>query len=140
MPYFIKHSKDKNWLSLNIKKIIIYGCIIYGIFAFGLIIFSKIIIQLLYGAQYNDAVLAFNILIIGFYFNATFTVPCSSIMQGLRKVNVNLVISIISLILNLVLNFIFINIFGFVGVAVTTTLIQLITSLYYVFYLKKKVL
>lgn len=140
LPYFIKHNKEKEWLSLNIKKIIIYGCVIYGIFALGLIAFSKIIIQILYGMQYRDAVLAFNILIVGFYFNAVFTVPCSSIMQGLRKVNVNLVISIISLILNFALNFVFINIFGFVGVAITTTLIQVLTSAYYVYYLKKKVI
>ena len=140
LPYFIKHNKERKWLSTNLKKIILYGGLIYGLFSLGIILLSKIIIGLLYGAQYNDAVLPFIILIIGFFFNATFTVPCSSIMQGLRKVNINLYISVISLVLNLVLNFIFINLFGFVGVAITTTLIQIITSVYYLVYLRKKVL
>lgn len=140
LPYFIKHNKERKWLNTNIKKIIIYGSVVYGIFAGGLILFSNLIITILYGAQYKEAVLPFCILILGFYFNATFTVPCSSIMQGLRKVNVNLIISVISLVLNLILNFIFINIFGFVGVAITTTLIQIITSAYYLYYLKKKIM
>lgn len=133
-PYFIKHRNDYNWLLKNTKKLILYGGLIYLFLTLFLIFGSKYIIILLFGKQYVEAIPAFIILIIGFFFSSAIKIPCANITYSIKKMNINLILNAVSIILNAILNVIFIKWFGFVGAAITTTLISIIVSLIFLIY------
>lgn len=137
IPYFVMNNKNINWLKRNYIKLIKYGAIVYGIIVFTLCAFSKLIFKLLYGPQYNNAVFAFNILMIGFFFSATFKIPTNNILYSMRKLKINLIVTISSAIINLILNIVFINKFGMNGAAITTVLVHILGSIILVCYVRK---
>ena len=55
----------------------------------------------------------------------------------MKKVKINILVNTSGVILNLILNFVFINKFGFYGAAMTTAAINILTTLFYVLFLKK---
>lgn len=134
LPYFIKNNKNQLWLKKSFKKMIFWGIIGYGIIAVGLIMGSKIIFSILFGKQYQDSILPFIILVIGFFFSSAFKIPCSNITYSLRKVKVNIIINVIAIVINIISNIVFIKLFGYIGVAVTTTIINITTSIIYLVY------
>lgn len=136
-PYFIKNKKNKNWLASNLKLIIKYGSIIYGILTVVIIIFSKYIITILYGSNYIDAVIPFNILMVGFYFMSTVTMPTFNVIYSMRKVKINIFINLISIVLNAILNVILIYKFGIIGAALATALVKIIMAIISWIYVNK---
>lgn len=137
LPYFVSHNTDGTWIKSTCKKLIIYGLIGYGFLTTILIVFAPFIISMLYGNQYNDAIITFRILMISFFFNATFKIPINNILFSMRKVKVNLIVTIISVVLNFILNIVFIIIFGRNGAAITTSLISVVSSVILVLYIRK---
>jgi len=137
LPYFIKNNQNIAWMKKNFNRLIKYGLMIYAIICLGLIVFSKLTFSILYGNKYNEAIPIFIVLIIGFFFSATFKIPCSNIVYSMKKVRVNIIINVISIIINFISNIIFLRLFGVIGVAITTTLINIISSIIYVIYINK---
>ncbi len=137
LPYFIKNNKDANWLKRNFNRLIKYGIIGFAILCILLIAFSKLIFYILYGTEYYDSIPIYIILIIGLFFTSSLKTPCANILYGLRKVKINTITNISSLVINFVTNILFINWFGIIGAAITTTSINIVISLVYVIYLKR---
>lgn len=140
LPYFVKNNKNYDWIKRNYKRLISYGAIAYGLLTIILCLFSKVIFNLLYGQEYNNAIIAFNILMIGFFFSSTIKIPSNNILYSMRKLKINLIVTISSAILNLLLNVIFINLIGMNGAAITTTLINVFSSIVLVCYTKRVLL
>lgn len=136
-PYFVSHNQDAKWIKHNINKILKYMALAYGIITLGGIAFSKIIIRLLYGQEYMGAVVPFILLLIGFFFVATIKNFFGNIIYSFHKVKFSIVLSTTAIILDVIFNIILIKIFGFVGVAISTMAIDVITSLISILYLKK---
>lgn len=134
IPYFVLHNKNQKWLKDKYSKLIKFGILGYGLFSLALIVGSKFIINILYTPEYSEAVLPFIILMIGFFFSATFKIPTNNILFAMRKMRFKLVITISSGILNIILNVSFINHFGITGAAITTTLINIFSSILGVWY------
>lgn len=134
LPYFIKNNKNRKWLQKSFKYMIFWGVIGYGVISLGLILSSRLIFKILFGKQYLDAILPFTILVIGFFFSSAFKIPCSNITYSLRKVKINIIVNVIALIINIISNIVFIKLFGYIGVAITTTIINIITSIIYLIY------
>ena len=133
-PYFISHNKDADWIKINIKKIIKYISPFYGSITIIAILLSKFIIRVLYGAEYLDATVPFIILMIGFFFVATIKNLFGNIIYSLHKVWFSVWLNIISMIINVILDVIFIKIFGFIGVAISTMIINVFTSIASIIY------
>ena len=114
-----------------------YGILGYGLFSLALILGSKFIINTLYTPEYAEAILPFIILMIGFFFSATFKIPTNNILFAMRKMRFKLIITISSGILNIILNVSFINYLGITGAAITTTLINIFSSILGVWYTNK---
>ncbi len=133
-PYFIKHRDDYTWLLKYLKKLILYSGLVYLLLTLFLILGSRYIIVILFGKQYTDAILPFIILVIGFFFSSTIKIPCANVTYSMKKMKINLILNFLAIILNFVLNIIFIKLFGFVGVAITTTLISIIISFIFLIY------
>lgn len=134
IPYFVLHNKNQKWLKDRYSKLIKFGILGYGLFSLALILVSRFIINTLYTPEYSEAVLPFIILMIGFFFSATFKIPTNNILFAMRKMRVKLIITISSGILNIILNVSFINYFGITGAAITTTLINVFSSFLGVWY------
>lgn len=135
-PYFIINNQSKNWLSINLKRILKYGSIIYGIITLLLICSSYYLVLFLYGKEYLASVLPFNILLIGFFFEAVFTMPSANIIYSQKKVKINILINVLAIIVNFILDVIFILVMGYIGVAVATVLVKFITAMVSLRYVK----
>ena len=94
----------------------------------GCIALAPWIIPLIFGNQYTDAVPCFIILMVGYFFSATFQSPSNNIIYTQRKVRVNLIITILSGVANCILDVVLIKYYGSVGAAWGTTLVHIITS------------
>ena len=136
LPYFVRNNKNFDWVKSNYRRLLIIGSIIYGIISLGLIVLSKPIFILLFGQQYLDAIPTFIILMIGFFFSSTLKIPSINILASMKKLKFNFYINVISIVLNFILNIIFIEIYGYIGAAITTTMISIISSLAYFIYIK----
>ncbi len=137
IPYFVVHNKEQKWLKDKFLKLIKYGIIGYGLFSLVLIVGSKFIINTFYTEEYSEAILPFIILTIGFFFSSTFKIPMNNILAAMRKLKFKVIINASSAILNIILNVSFINQFGITGAAITTTLIDIFSSILGVWYTNK---
>ncbi len=137
LPYFVANNKNKEWLKSRYYKLIQYGMLGYGLFTIGLIVFSKVIFNILYTQTYQEAILPFCILMVGFFFSATLKIPTNNILCAMKKLKSNLVITILSGILNALLNVIFIQKYGIVGAALTTTFTNIFSSIIGLFLARK---
>lgn len=136
LPYFIKHNKDTKWIEKNYNKVMLYCLLFFGSIISVLLVFSKFIIKFMYGSQYLDAVPAFCILIIGYFFSSSIKIPSSNIIYSMRKVKINLIVTIISGILKVALNVILIPTYGIIGAASSTMIINILDSGIFYIYLK----
>ncbi len=136
LPYFVRNNKNIDWIKLNYRRLLIIGSIIYGIITLGLVMLSKPIFIFLFGHQYLDAIPTFIVLMIGFFFSSTFKTPSINILNSMKKLKFNFYINVISIVINFISNIIFIRIFGYIGAAITTTMINIISSLAYFIYIK----
>lgn len=140
LPYFVANNKDKEWLKSKYYKLIKYGILGYGLFTMGLILFSKLIFNFLYTQTYQEAIVPFCILMVGFFFSATLKIPTNNILCAMRKLKSNLVITILSGIVNALLNVIFIRKYGIVGAALTTTFTNIFSSIIGLFLTRKAII
>lgn len=106
-----------------------------------LIILAPLIIRILFGAQYLDAVAAFRILSLSYFFSATFRKTTGNLLVTQRKLHVNFWIGVMEGVLNIVSNWFLIQFMGAVGAAVTTLVICIVSSAvsvgYFITYLSK---
>lgn len=137
LPYFVKHNNDSKWLKENHSKMIKLGFMGYGIMTLILILGAKLIFNLFYTHEYDEAINTFRILMIGFFFSATIKIPTANILYAMRKLKYNLIVTIISVLFNFIFNILFIHLFGINGAAITTTAINIFTSILLLFYMKK---
>lgn len=140
-PYFAAHKDDKSWCLINYRKLIKYFGGMNLIIALLMFFLAKPIIILLYGAQYIDAVACFRILAINYFFSGTFRIISGNLLVTQRRLGFNLFVSILSGVVNILGNILLIPKFTSIGAAITTLLVvivsSLISTLYYVYILKK---
>lgn len=136
-PYFVEHNNNVRWINEKIKEIL--KCIVpfYGLITLVGIALSRLIINILYGADYLQAVLPFSILMIGFFFNAAIKNFFGNIIYSFHKVKFSVFLNMLAIILNVIFNIIFVKIWGFTGVAISTAIIDIITAIISVIYLRK---
>ncbi len=136
-PYFAKQCNNKAWIKAKYVKLQKYLAIINGLISVICIIFDPLIIKIIFGAEYLEGINAFRILWVGYFIAATFKVPSGNILFTIKKVKVNLFISIISGILNIVLDIVLILKFGYNGAAIATVITYIVSSLISNIYLNK---
>lgn len=141
-PYFSRNNTDPMWVEKNYKRLLL-GCGgINLLIVMPLIILSKTLVPLIFGSQYSDAVLCFNILMIGYFFSGTFRVTSANVIYTQHKVGVNIAITFISAVLNCILDVVMIKNFASIGAACATTIVNIVASamafFYMTTYLKKE--
>lgn len=128
-PYFAKNKDNVEWIRKNTYKLV--GGLLVGniILCGGLIIFAPTIIKILFGDEYLSALPAFRILILGFLVQSAFRIPFGNILVMIRKVNYNLINSILSGVVNVILNLTLIIKFSDVGAAYAKLFTFIISSI-----------
>lgn len=134
-PYIAEKREDRNWLKEKYFMLIKYLFIINTLIGIVLFVFAPIIITVIWGQDYLDSIIPFRILSVSYVISATLRIPAGNILSMLRKVKVNLWISIISGISNIILDIVLIKLWGAVGAAIATILVVIISSIISVTYL-----
>lgn len=141
VPYFARNNRNRSWVRRGYFKLIL-GCAAGNLVITLVGILSAFwLIPLIFGRQYEDAVPCFIVLMIGYFFSATFQVPSQNIIYTQRKVRVNIIITFLSGLSNCVLDVALIFHYGSIGAAWATTLVHVINSAlcvgYLCFYLRE---
>ena len=140
-PYFAQKQDDKAWVKEKYFLLLKYFGLFNILVSVMLIILAPLIIRILFGAQYLDAVTAFRILSLSYFFSATFRKTTGNILVTQRKLHVNFWIGVMEGVLNIISNWFLILFMGAVGAAVTTLIICVVSSAvsvgYFVTYLNK---
>ena len=134
-PYFAKHINDKLWLRTYYIMLVKYFGVFNFLVSLTFIFFANEIVVLIFGSDYEESVLPFRILMVGYFFASTFRIVSGNILVALRKVTFNLIVSSISGLLNILLNFILIHRFGMIGAAFSTLAIMILSSIASTIYL-----
>ena len=127
-PNFARNNKDRKWIKEKYLFLLKYFSVFNVLVACFLFVFAPFIIQIVFGEQYLSSLIPFRILSIGYFFSATFRALSSSILIMLRKVKVNLIISIIVGIINIVLDIFLIKHYGAAGASIATVISFIIAS------------
>lgn len=128
VPFFSRKRTDINWTKGNYFKLILLGGIGNFLITVGLIALSPLLIPLIFGTQYTDAIACFCILMIGYFFSATFSVISANIIYTQRKVRANIVITAICGFASCLLNVILIPWLGPIGASLAATTVHVINA------------
>ncbi|NFN94091.1 polysaccharide biosynthesis protein [Clostridium botulinum] len=134
-PYFAEKKDDKEWVKKTYFKLIKYLGIFNLLLGLMLFILAPIIIKILWGENYIGSLPCFRILSISFIISATFRIPAGNILAMMRKVRINLYISIVSGIANIILDIVLIKNLGSIGAAISTLSVVIVSSMIAVSYI-----
>lgn len=141
-PYLAEHNSDLEWLKSNSKKLIAGVFLVNFIVSIVIIVFAPFIVIVLWGERYADAASVLRILTLNFLITGSFNMVFGNIMVAIKKVNINLIKTIVCSVLNIVLDIFLINYFGSIGASYATLIVSVCSSsfavLYFVYWLRKQ--
>ncbi|WP_233185651.1 oligosaccharide flippase family protein [Thermotoga sp. SG1] len=127
-PYFATKSDDKLWVRKKafqfLKALAVLNSLIVVLF----ILFGDHITHLLFGNKYSDSAIILKILMIGYFFAATFRIPLGNFIASLGKVKINLINSIVTGFSNIILDILLILNYGVIGAAFATVSVFILSS------------
>lgn len=141
-PYLVENNRNYKWLRKNSKKLFLGVFGINLVIALFVIVFAPLIVKILWGERYLDAVTVLRILTINFAVTGSFNKVYGNIMVAIKKVNINLLKTIIASCLNIILDILLIQQYGSVGAAYATLIVSCGSSgfavLYFICWIRKK--
>lgn len=102
-----------------------------------LFVSAPLVVSLVYGDRYKNVVPIFRILLINYFLFASFRKPLGNIIAVIKKVNVNLLHTVLAGGLNIFLNIFLIMRYGSIGAAVATVLVSIFIVVLEISYLGK---
>lgn len=135
IPFFSRNAQDFFWFRKSYRKLILFSIGICSIIAFVGIITAPWLIPLVFGKGYRDAITCYVVLMIGFIFSGGLQIPSVNVIYTQRKVGVNLVITIVCGILNVALDILGIKVWGSIGAAMATAIVNMVGGIVAFIYL-----
>lgn len=143
LPSIISNNRKRDWLKSHFKMYYVGMGSANLVITVAAIAFAPLIIRVLSGEQYLPAVPYFRILLVGNCISSTFRLLSGNILFALKKVNINMITSIISGGLDIFLNYTLITKFSVMGAAFATVIAETVASIiafsyacYYIYYRK----
>ena len=127
-PYFAEHRGDGKWCLTRYKQVIVGLGSLNFLISSVLFIGAPLIIRLLFGTQYLDAVPAFRVLSVSYFFSGTFRILSGNLLVTQMKLKFNLLVAIVSSLTNIIADYFFIQWWGSIGAAVATFLVVIVSS------------
>lgn len=140
-PYFASHQQDGKWCYRYYLKILCGFGLANAVLSAVLFLFADLVVQVAFGRDYADIVPLFQILLVNYFFTATFRNLAGNVLAAQRKLKFNFYVAATSGVLNIVLDICFIQWWGAWGAAVTTftvTVFSGVVSTIYLIYVFKK--
>lgn len=128
-PYFARHNKDREWTISRYAKLTGFCCLMMGMITLVFLLAAKPITLLIFGEQYLDSAFPMQVLLVGFFINATFRQPVGNLLITQRKLTTNSIVGIISIVFNIIAGFVFIPRYGVIGAAIVYDLTMLLGAL-----------
>lgn len=142
-PYFANHRQDGRWCYRFYIKILGGFGAVNALLSLVLFVFAGLVIRLFFGDAYADVVPLFQLLVINYFFSATFRNLSGNVLAAQRKLKFNFYESLISGLLNIVLDVYFIQWWGAWGAAFTTLMVTMasgaLSTIYLVYILKESI-
>lgn len=135
-PYFARKYSDKKWMKKSYYKLTLFLACTNLLITSVLFIYAPFVIELIFENQYMDSVRLFRILIIGYFIVGTFRIPAGNTLASMRKVKINLYMSLFAGIFNIIFDIIMIRRYGSTGAAISTLSVFVLTSVIYSVYLQ----
>lgn len=134
-PYFASHRQDSKWCyGYYMKLLKNFGLANLG-FSAALFVLADYVVRLVFGSAYSDIVPLFQILVINYFFSATFRILAGNVLATQRKLKFNFYVALVSGLLNIVLDICLIKYWGALGAAVTTLSVTVFSGAVSTFYL-----
>ncbi len=141
-PYFIRNNQDVSWLRKNYAKLIGACAAFNAVIVLCGIALGPWGIPFLFGSEYTDAVACYTVLMIGYFFQAVLQIPSNNVIYMIRKVRVNIIITVVTGLTACVLDVVLILGNGSIGAACASALVRivggLISSGYMTLYLRRQ--
>ena len=141
-PYLAENNTNIKWLKSNTRKLTTGVFAINFVVSSAVFLLAPIIVRILWGEKYLDAVQILRILTINFLVTGTFNKVYGNLMVAVKKVNINLLKTVIFSCLNVILDVILIRFYGSTGAAIATLIVSIGSSafsyIYYHYWIKKR--
>lgn len=128
-PHFARNKDNKTWVLKNYKRMLIPFALFNLAISVGLILIAEPLLVFVFGEQYRDAVIPFQILCASYFFSATFRTVSGTLLVTQRKLKFNLYLSVFAGILNSCLNVVLIQAMQVKGAAIATMITTVVCSL-----------
>ena len=128
-PYFAMHKNDYRWLKRRYRQIVFLMSLFNIIISGFLFLFAPSVISMVFGNNYMDAVAPFRVLLVNYFFSASFKILLGNILVMMRKLAFNLFETIMSSIINCIGDYFLISHFGIIGAAYTTVIVTTVASI-----------
>lgn len=134
-PYFARHNSDLAWVKKQYHKLFKIMLILSLVITVGMCFLVPPIVKL-FIPKYNSGIPIYQVLLVSFFFSAVLKIPSGNILVTLRKVKNNFYLAIVSGVLNILLDIVFIQIWGAIGAAIATLLVNIFTGVCSTIYLR----
>lgn len=142
-PYFAEQRDNGAWCLKKYKQSVLGLGAMNAAISLVLVLGAPLIVRLLFGAQYLDAVPAFRVLSVNYFFAGTFQILAGNLLVSQRKLKYNLLVAILSGTINVVASLVFVRWLGPIGAALAAMVVVVFASImnttYLVYTFKKKV-
>lgn len=121
-PHFARHKDDARWTKRAYLTTVGISAVGFFALTLGLSLFAEPLVLLLFGEAYSDIVPVFRVLLLGFFLAASFRQVSGNLLVTQRKLGMNFVIGVISIVTNVAISIIAIPTWGVMGAAWAWTL------------------
>lgn len=127
-PYFAEHKDDGQWCLSHYKKIVLGFGLFNLLLAAVMFALAPLVIRIVHGSAYLDSVPVFRILMINYFFSATFRTLSVNLLISQRKLGFNLFVAVFSSLINIAADYFLITWMGSIGAALATLTVMLVAS------------
>jgi O-antigen/teichoic acid export membrane protein len=127
-PYFAKNVANLNYIR-RLRRKVQYGMLAFALpTSLILILIARPLILFIFGAQYGQSVLPFQILVFGFWIVATFRTINGNILASLGKAKMAMWLNVVIVSINIILTYVLVKFYGIVGAAVGVVAIYILAG------------
>ncbi|MCC2625133.1 MAG: hypothetical protein K0R14_1006 [Burkholderiales bacterium] len=127
-PYFAKNATNLGYIR-SLRRKVQYGMLAFALpTSLILMLLAKPLILFIFGTQYGQSVLPFQILTFGFWIVATFRTINGNILASLGKAKTAMWLNVVIVSINILLTYALVKVYGIVGAAVGVVAIYILAG------------
>jgi len=127
-PAFARNANDLGYIR-DLQRKLQRGMLIFSVpVSIVLIVIAKPLILLIFGIEYQNSILPFQILAFGFWIISTFRIINGNILASLGHAKFAMWINVFIMLINIALTYILISYFGIIGAAVSVVIIYILAG------------